>query len=303
MQDCSRYHEMLSALVDNALSEEESRELDAHLATCARCRSDLRLLQTLHETLGQALPDPPETLRKGVMYKVGLEKKRRFGAFGRWAVSAAVFCIALLGVVKLTGNDLKSMRSVTAEAAKSVANTMADAAADGFDYIRENDIAADESSAADGVMTYMVAAPGAEAPWPQPEGFASNSMAGGANLQAAITEDNKAAAAADTAPEDAEEDREIASIYDAANLPGYDVGMQVLNGATSYSGVGILYAMPEGLPGKKWKELPAPTGQRRWLVKKSIMDELAADNVFDELYFGDLLAESGLIIELTDEEQ
>lgn len=302
MQDCSRYDEMLSALVDDELSEEEARELDAHLANCAECRSYLRLLQTMHEGLGQALPDPPEMLRKGVMYKVGLEKKRRFGAFGRWAVSAAVFCVALLGVIKLTGNDLKSMRSVTANAAKSVASTVADAAADGFDYIRENDIAANEASAADGIMTYAVAAPGAEAPWPQPEYYAANTMTNGAGMQASLKQHSEDSDAADAEPAEAEESREITSIYNAENLRGYDAGMEVINGATAYSSVGILYELPEGLPGRKWKELPAPAGQRRWLVKKDIMDELAADNVFDELYFGDLLADSGLIIELIDEE-
>ena len=299
MQDCSRSGELLSALVDDELSEEEARELDTHLATCARCRSDLRLLQTLHEELGQALPDPPETLRSGIMYKVGLEKKRRFGAFWRWAASAAVFVFALLGVVKLTGNDLKSMRSVTADAAKSVASTVADAAADGFDYIRENDAAADESDAAGGVMTYAIAAPGAESPWPQPEGFAANAAAGNAVMPAS-TKQKSESDSAETA--DAEEDREFTSIYDASNLRGYDVGMEMLNGATAYSAVGIIYELPEGLPGRKWEEMIAPIGQRRWLVKRGIIDELAAENVFDELYFGDLLADSGLIIELMDEE-
>ena len=313
MQDCSRYDELLNALVDGELNEAEMRRLDAHLATCADCRKYLRVLETIHEELAQELPEPPETLRKGIMYKISVEKKRRFGAFGRWAVSAAVFCIALLGVIKLTGNNLKSMSGVVAETAKSAAATMADAAAEGFDYIREHDSAADEASAADTMMTYAVSvAPGAEAPWPQPNGVDDSAMANGAVSGASAEEDSEVKSPAPTESNEANGDNAefsddlrgeaIASIYDAANLPGYDAGMEALNGETAYSGVGILYALPEGMPGKKWKELPAPTGQRRWLVKKSIMDELAAENVFDELYFGDLLADSGLIIQLTDKE-
>lgn len=306
MQDCSRYDEMLSALVDGELNEAETQELDAHLATCADCRKYLRLLQTMHEELGQALPDPPENLRRGILYKAGLEKqRRRFGAVGRWTVSAAVFCIALLGVVKLTGNDLESMRTVAGDTAKSVAGTMAGAAAEGFDYIRENDSAADESYAADGVMTYSIAAPGAGAPTEQADMTVKGAVFGSTA--------NQAAAASESEPdgEEAAEDdphmimtpeAEVSSIYDAKNLRGYEAGMEAVNGATAYSSVGILYDMPEGLPGRKWKEQPAPIGQRRWLVSKDIMDELSADNVFDELYFGDLLADSGLIIELMEED-
>lgn len=296
MQDCTRYDEMLNALVDGELNEAEARELNAHLATCAECRSYLRLLQTMHAELGQTLPDPPDTLRKGIMYKVGLERKQRSRAFVRWAVSAAVFCVALLGVVKLTGNDLKSMRSVTADAANSIVGIRADAAANGADAIPENDIAAN------GSITYMVAAPGAGAPLPQPEGSEPDDMADGADMETVIKEKREDDGKNGMVPAEADENREFVNIYDASNLRGYDTGMEVLNGATAYAAVGILYTMPEGLPGQKWQELIAPVGQRRWLVKKSVMDKLAADNVFDELYFGDLLADNGMIIELTDGE-
>lgn len=286
LQDCSRYDEMLSAFVDGELSEGEARELNAHLATCAACRSYLRLLQTMREELGQPLPDPPDTLRKGVMYKVGLDRKWRSHGFVRWAVSAAVFCIALLGVVKLTGNDLKRMPSA-ATAESGIADL-------GMNAV-ENDIADD------GIMTYMAAAPGAGAPLPQPEDFESDDMAGGADMQTTSTKGSRENGG-DAAPTEAEEKREFGSSYDASNLRGYDTALEVLNGATAYAGVGILYAMPEGLPEQKWQELIAPIGQRRWLVKREVLDKLAADNLFDELYFGDLLAESGMIIELTDGE-
>ena len=296
---------MLSAFVDGELSEAETRELESHLATCADCRKYLRLLAAVHDELGRDLPDPPQIMRRGVMYKIGLQKKRRFGGFARWAVSAAVFCIALLGVIRLTGNDLKSMSAVAADTAKTVAGNMADAAADGFDYIRENDAAASEENAADGVMTYAVNAAPANAPEPRPEPAENGLPAGYSLMQAAPSAESAEAPPAETMLTKAAEDAdgsEVASIYDASTLRGYNAGMEALEEAGSYSAVGILYAMPDGLPGRKWKKQDAPEGQLRWLVKKEVMDELSADSVFDELYYGDLLAENGLIIELIDEE-
>ena len=294
LQDCSRYDEMLSAFVDGELSESETRALRAHLESCADCRDYLRLLETMHEGLSQALPDPPQALRRGVMYKLGLEKKRRFGIFGHWAVSAAVFCIVLLGVIRLTGNDLRSIGGAAADAAITVAGS--------FDYMRETSTAASTDSNAVAAASPM--------PEPDsPEEAAQAVEAPGAPLLMGIapadTGDAEVAeeAAIPDSENDVAADGSFGSIYDASTLRGYAAGMDALQEEESYAAVGILYALQEGLPDRQWKaQQDAPAGQRRWLVKKSVMDRLAESNTFDELYYGDLLAENGLIIELTDEE-
>lgn len=299
MQDCSRYDEMLSALIDGELSEAEVRELRAHLETCADCQRYLQLLETMHEGLCHELPDPPEALRRGVAYKIGLEKKRRFGAFGHWAVSAAVFCIVLLGVIRLTGNDLRSAGTAAADAAKVVADSVANAAAGGFEYIRENETAAMDDAANASVSHNTAVFSPPEAPT-EAEGAAAPALMVGSAPAAA--NGSVEAAEEEKAPLPDADDAEIVSIYDASTLRGYNAGMAALSSDEGYAAVGILYSLPDGLPGKKWKPQDAPAGQRRWLVKKELMDELAADDLFDELYYGDLLAGNGLIIELIDKE-
>ena len=49
MMNCEQALEAISARLDGALSEEENRELEAHLASCASCRALLKELTELEE--------------------------------------------------------------------------------------------------------------------------------------------------------------------------------------------------------------------------------------------------------------
>lgn len=278
MQDCSRYDELLSAYLDGEVSAEEKQEIEAHLDSCADCRRYLSLLRTMQENLQQDLPAPPEKLRQGVMYKIGLEQKRKgfmFGAFGKWTVLAAMCCLAVLGAVKLGGSGIR--KSADTAAPMTAVADMAETSATG----------------------------------------SANSFAGGAMANAAEKRREEPAAAPEPLPAEEAESEELfmytsdsaaaeepapAGIYDASALPGYSVGMDALDSAAAYSAVGILYELPEGYPAKNWEEQPAPFGQKRWLLSREKMDALAEAGIFDELYYGDLLADSGLIIQLTEGE-
>ena len=55
MMNCEQALEAISARLDGALSEEENRELEAHLASCASCRALLKELTELEEGL-ETLP-------------------------------------------------------------------------------------------------------------------------------------------------------------------------------------------------------------------------------------------------------
>lgn len=284
MQDCSKYDELLSAYLDGEVSETEKAEIEAHLESCADCRKYLSLLRTMRDDLQQELPEAPEMLRRGVMYKIGLEQKRKrvlFGSFGKWTAIAAVCCLAVLGAVRLGGAGLQ-------KSADAAAPMMAEA--DTAEVMYSTSAAVSNGFAAD-METMNTAVNGMEAPAPEPKEKRMEEPA----------ESNAFAYAADTAnTEEAAAAPE--SIYDASRLPGYEAGMDALDSSISYCAVGILYSLPEGYPAKDWEEQMAPYGQRRWLVRSEVMDALAAEGIFDELYYGDLLADSGLIMELTEGE-
>lgn len=51
-----RWQEQISAYIDGELSEEEHRDLEAHLASCPRCVEELRSLQRLKTLIGEKEP-------------------------------------------------------------------------------------------------------------------------------------------------------------------------------------------------------------------------------------------------------
>lgn len=294
MPDCTQYDEQLSAYLDGELTPEETEALEAHLNTCADCRDYLTLLQTMRASLLEEAPEPPASLRNGILYKIGLEEKRKprfFRSYGRWTVIAAVLCLALLGTAKLNGgSDVKQMNGYTLAAdfgrtglkaadtdgmdgAMSEADEAETWETDTLSAIAENSyfdgVTADSTpeEESDAVYSYASAEKAAE-PVPEPE------SGNGAKAEAS------------------------GRLYSASELPGYRIGTEALDSDTAYSCVGILYSLPENCPGLSWETIDAPIGQRRWLVSREQMDALAKDGIFDELYYGDFTAETGLIIEL-----
>jgi anti-sigma factor RsiW len=72
--------ETLSAWLDGELVEAERRELEAHLAGCAPCRSRLEGLREVAGGLGAlGRPAPPPTLDVWVAKRVALERGERLG--------------------------------------------------------------------------------------------------------------------------------------------------------------------------------------------------------------------------------
>lgn len=295
MREHSEYEELLSALIDGELDEAEKAELQAHLESCAECRDYLRLLAAMHDGLREQ-PDPPEKLREGIMYKIGLERKRKRslpGAYGRWTAVAAVCCLAVLGAVKLggmgAGKGADSAAPMMASATGGTAETLYMAADNGFAAFTGTTANADGANA-DSAMEEPVPLPeGAPAAAAPMEEAADTAVANDAFFYRTDTETNTELTLK-SAPE---------SVYNAAHLPGYEIGLEELASADCCA-VGILYALPEGYPAENWTEVIAPSGQRRWVVKREAMDALTAKGLFDEVYYGDLLASEGLIIELTE---
>lgn len=73
---CDRFWELISARLDGALSQEEERELEEHLAVCPECRAvgaQLAAIQTAFDDLEEV--QAPEGFAQGVMIRIRVEEK------------------------------------------------------------------------------------------------------------------------------------------------------------------------------------------------------------------------------------
>lgn len=98
MNDCQKYIEMISSMVDGELTAQQEAELRTHIDQCGECARVHDAFVSISDVLDDDLVAPPETLAKGIMYKINLQKKgvKRF-AFGRYTAIAACIALVLFG--------------------------------------------------------------------------------------------------------------------------------------------------------------------------------------------------------------
>ena len=297
MQDCSKYDIMLSARLDGTLNKKDARELEKHLAECAECRKYLQLLETVKDGLREDLPDPPEALREGIMYKIALEKgrKRQFGAFGRWTVIAAVLCIAIFGVVKLNGSGVMGSGAAAPEAAPVI---QADSA------VRKSADVVEEERMRSELEGSKMAAPAPTLTAQLADVISGGSKAGGAvpDSAPAANGDNGVPGAA--YEYDAWEEPENGSVYAVGSLPGYDAARAALDSG-DYRGVCLFYErLPEGLSTQSWKsKIPEDGEKARWELSAEELQALETGAEWDEFYYGDLESGLGLVIVIAGKEE
>lgn len=112
MSECERFEEMISALLDSELSEEEAAEVRAHLDVCPECRA----MYDAFAAVGAAMADEdvPDTLHDGIMAKVRTAEKAKKtqGVLIRLRpiLAAAACLVVLVGTVFALKNTL-GMRS------------------------------------------------------------------------------------------------------------------------------------------------------------------------------------------------
>ena len=75
MSDCERCEEMISALLDGELTEEEEAEVRAHMAGCEQCSAMYEAFAAVGAAV--AAQDVPDTLHGGIMAKVRASEKAR----------------------------------------------------------------------------------------------------------------------------------------------------------------------------------------------------------------------------------
>ena len=314
MQDCSKYNTMLSAYLDGELHGKEAKELEKHLRTCEECQKYLALLKSVKEGLREELPPAPETLRQGIAYKLELEKKRQklyFGAFGRWTAIAAVLCLVVFGVVRLTGSGVSRTSQAAPAAVKggSTGGSLAPAesahdAAAVQDGVRTN--ALESKTTAAGGAVLPPAAPVPAAGSAVSDSFAEEAAAaeeGGGGIAYAASGAMPDAAAAN-APAEQPDPEEPASPYLTDSLRGSDAGLSAM-GEGEFFGVIVFYdALPEGVSQKEWAmQTPREGEKARWLVPAEDLEGLLEAGICDEVYFGDRMAGQGLVLLVASEEE
>ena len=100
MNDCEEYTELMSRMLDGELSEEQTSELRAHIASCEDCRKAFDAFTSVSEALSDELCEPPEMLAKGVMFKIRNHKKHRV-VIGKFTTLAACIALILVGAGRL----------------------------------------------------------------------------------------------------------------------------------------------------------------------------------------------------------
>lgn len=98
MTDCEKYMELMSAMLDGELTSEQEAELRTHIDQCEDCRRVYDAFKGISGALTEELVTPPDTLVKGVMYKIKVQKKseKRF-SFGHFTALAACLALVLFG--------------------------------------------------------------------------------------------------------------------------------------------------------------------------------------------------------------
>jgi len=74
MNNCIEMLELISAYIDNEISESDKTALEAHLSTCESCSAALELYKEMSASISESAISAPESLCGSVMEKILSEK-------------------------------------------------------------------------------------------------------------------------------------------------------------------------------------------------------------------------------------
>ena len=159
--DCTKYIELMSAVLDGECTAEERRALDAHLAVCPECAALFEILSANAKAARELDCEMPAGLKERILNNLPAQeqpnKQGKVIHWKRWIPVAAAACLVL--VVSLV-----PFASRSGSAAPEAANADSASSSYVYDYSK--------AGAADGSHSYGAAdpaAPGAPTPAEAPE--------------------------------------------------------------------------------------------------------------------------------------
>ena len=315
MDEHALWQERISAYLDGELGQEEEQELMDHLDECEKCRSAMLLLRSMSEAMRTNAAEPPHMLAEGTRFLFEREKAQKRFSLKRWRFTAiaAVICLALLGVATLAPRSRNAVKSAAGEAMYMSASDSASAKNGGTLLTSgsgEAETLAEEQAAAEEPVRsygYMASAQPTDTPMPaaQPTAAAATepqaASGGGSAGASADAGTNGAAEGTDAVPESG---TRKGAQYTVSAQPGYAV-YQTLEDPNRYYSVCFVYGeVPRTIrENSGCLALDAPEGQERWLVPLDVCLNEGLLEQFQEIYYGDLLSQQGLVIGLLDLEE
>jgi predicted anti-sigma-YlaC factor YlaD len=130
MKDCDKYQEMISAMIDGALSETQEQQLKEHIEQCMQCRAMYEAFAALADGI-ETVPAPPARLHEGIMSAVanaGRNKKKEGTIIHlRRYVTAAACLVIIVGAVLAVKSGAVSQKNYSKSS--DTAPAMAESAA------------------------------------------------------------------------------------------------------------------------------------------------------------------------------
>ena len=309
------WQERISAYLDGELGAEEEQELMDHLDECEKCRSAMLLLRSMGEALQADTVEPPAMLAEGTRFLFEKERAQKKFSPKRWRFTAiaAVICLALLGVATLAPRSGSAVKNAAAEADhRYMSGSGASLAAGGTLTMAdstETETMAEETAAEGQLRSYnsTASARPADTPVPAPQATSAAASApqaagsaydGGAAAEAGVNE------SAEEPGAEAEDGTRKGAQYSVSGQPGYAV-YQTLEDPSRYYSVCFVYGeVPQTIRDHTGcVPLDAPEGQERWLVPLDVCLNEGLLEQFQEIYYGDLLSQQGLVIGILDMEE
>lgn len=107
MKSCEEYIVDMNLSIDGLLDPEQEQALQAHLATCPKCRSLYQSYRDIQDAIGEAEVEPPKGLRHSVMTQIHQEKVRHSPKATlkrmRFTLTAAVIALVVVAAGKYIG--------------------------------------------------------------------------------------------------------------------------------------------------------------------------------------------------------
>ncbi len=192
MRPCNEITDLISASLDNMLTEQEQTELDSHLAVCPACSALYAQLRDLHQACADLDElSAPNGFSARVMECIAADctqeqptnvipfpaKKTVRSPWKRWGITAAAVAIVVLGAVSLPGQLNMSTKDAAAPEAMMACDVAEPESAvqDSINYYAKSEMAPLEPSAPAASAEVYPEAPAA-APVPMPSAAPKESL-------------------------------------------------------------------------------------------------------------------------------